>query len=103
MTTTKSLRKYKVCFILDLGNYQNPVETLIEKLTSTIEAIGGSVQKVKNLGQKEYARITDRKCPRGVYIEIDFEGPAESPAKLKEKLKLEKTINRIFIIIHETD
>lgn len=98
MTTTKALRKYKANFILDTRNYQNPIETLIEKLTSVIEAINGSVQKVKNLGQKDFARVTDRKFPGGIYVEIDFEGPAEAPLRLKEKLKLEKTINRIFVV-----
>ncbi len=98
MTTTKASRKYKASFILDTRNYQNPVETLIEKLTSVIEAINGSVQKIKNFGQKDFARVTDRKFPAGIYVEIDFEGPSEAPLRLKEKLKLEKTINRIFVV-----
>lgn len=97
MTATKELHKYKANFILDTRSYQNPIETLIEKLTNVIESINGSVQKVNNLGQKDFARVTDRKFPSGIYVEIDFEGPSDAPFRLKDKLKLEKTIDRIFI------
>ncbi|PWU06157.1 MAG: 30S ribosomal protein S6 [Verrucomicrobia bacterium] len=98
MTTTKALRSYKAFFILDTRNYQNPVETLIEKLTNVVEAVNGSVKKIKNFGQKDFSRVTNRKFPGGIYVEINFEGPAEAPLRLKEKLKLEKTVNRIFVV-----
>lgn len=98
MSTTKTLRNYKATFLLDLRNYQNPVETLIEKLTGVIEVIGGTIVKVKNLGQKDFARVTDKKFPAGVYVEVDFSGPSEAPSVLKDKLKLDRTINRIFVV-----
>lgn len=98
MSKTKALRNYKASFILDTRNYQNSVETLIERLTGVIQSINGSVKKVKNLGQKAFARVTDRKYPEGIYVDIDFEGSADLPLRLKERLKLDKTIDRIFIV-----
>lgn len=98
MSITKTLRNYRATFILDTRNYQNPIETLIERLTSVIEAIGGSVDKIKNLGQKDFARVTDRNFPTGTYVEFDFKGPASSPSTLKDKLKLDKTINRVLVV-----
>lgn len=97
MSTTKALRKYTATFVLDTRNYTNPVETLIEKLTGVIESIGGTVSKVNNLGQRDFARAVDRKFPAGIYVEITFEGPTESMSVLNEKLKLDKTVNRIFV------
>lgn len=100
MSTTKTLRSYKATFILDMRNYQNPVETLIERLTNVIQAVGGSVDKVTNLGQKDFARVTDRKFPAGIYVEINFSGPSEAPALLKEKLKLDKAVDRILVALN---
>lgn len=97
MSTTKTLRNYRATFLLDMRNYQNPVETLIERLTNVIETVGGTVIKVKNLGQKDFARVTDRKFPAGIYVDVDFSGPSEAPAAIKEKLKLDRAVNRILI------
>ena len=97
MSTTKTLRNYRATFLLDMRNYQNPVETLIERLTNVIQTVGGTVIKVKNLGQKDFARVTDRKFPSGIYVDVDFSGPSEAPAAIKEKLKLDKAVNRILV------
>lgn len=93
----KTTRNYKATFLLDLRNYQNPVETLIERLADVIKTVGGTVEKVKNLGQKEFARVTNRKFPAGIFVEIDFSGPTTSPDEIKRKLELEKAVNRILV------
>jgi ribosomal protein S6 len=46
---------------------------------------------------REFARAADRRFSQGHYVEIYFESTSELPAILKEKLKLDKRINRIFI------
>jgi len=97
MSTVETKRIYRATFILDTRNYQQPVETLIEKLTGVIESIKGLVQKVNNLGQKDFVRVTNRKFPSGIYLEVYFEGPSSAPSALKEKLKLDKTVNRVLV------
>ena len=97
MSTVETKHIYRATFILDTRNYQQPVETLIEKLTSVIESIKGLVQKVNNLGQKDFVRVTNRKFPAGIYLEVLFEGPPTAPSALKEKLKLDKTVNRVLV------
>ena len=95
MIVTQS--KYKATFILDTRGWEQPVESLIEKLKETIKAAEAEVLEVKNLGQKEFARVTDRNFPSGLYVQIHFQGPPTSPTQIKEKLRLEKTINRVII------
>ncbi len=90
--------KYKATFILDTRGYSEPVEALVEKLKGTIESAGGKVGKVENLGQKTFARTTDRTFPEGIYIGISFEGASALPAQIKEKLRLDKTVNRVLIL-----
>tara|TARA_B100001248_G_scaffold262736_1_gene261988 strand:- start:50555 stop:50857 length:303 start_codon:yes stop_codon:yes gene_type:complete len=97
MTETQTKRSYKATFILDTRNYQEPVETLVEKLKSTISAVDGTVTNVEDLGSQSFARVTDRNFPVGIYVSIDFDGATTSPQALKEKLRLDKTVNRIFV------
>lgn len=97
MSQTTKNKNYKATFILDTRNYTDPVESLIEKLTKTIQSIEGEVKAVKNMGQKAFVRITDKKFPAGIYLSMDFEGPASAPNALKEKLRLDKTVYRILV------
>ena len=97
MSETQTNNKYRATFILDTRGYEDPVETLIEKLSSTLAAIDCEVEKVENLGQKEFARVTDKKLPAGIYVQIEFTGQGDPNKRLNEKLKLDRTIKRIFI------
>lgn len=97
MSQTAIQRPYRATFILDLRNYQEPVETLIEKIKETVTAVEGTVEEVKNLGQKDFVRVTDRKRPHGIYVQVDFSGPGSAPVALKEKFRLDKTVDRILI------
>ena len=90
-------KSYKASFILDTRNYEEPIEEFIEKLTGIVEAIHGVVKKVENLGQMEFQRFIDRKFPHGIYLQMFIEGPSTVPATLKEKLHLDKTVNRILV------
>ena len=95
MTATKN--NYRASVILDLRGYSEPAETAIAKLTDTVKAVSGTVGEVKNLGQKDFVRITDRKNPNGVYVQIDFSAPATAPVAFRDKLRLDKTVKRILI------
>ena len=84
-------KKYKATFILDTRGYTEPVETLIEKIKSVVES-------VENLGQKSFARTTDRNFPVGIYVDVNYEGESSSNALIKEKFRLDKTVNRILVL-----
>ena len=88
---------YRASVILDLRGYTEPTETAIAKLTDTVKAVSGTVSEVKNLGQKDFIRVTDRKNPNGTYVQIDFTGPSTAPVAFREKLRLEKTVKRILV------
>ena len=97
MSKTSHKRQYKTSFILDTRNYKDSLESLIERVTKAIESVGGSVKKMENIGQKEFSRVTDRHFPNGIYLRADVEAPANYPADLNEKLRLDKSIDRVLI------
>ena len=91
-----NIKKYLSTFILDTRGYTEPVETLIEKIKSVVESC--KIESVENLGQKTFARTTDRNFPAGIYVEINYEGDTSANALIKEKFRLDKTVNRILVI-----
>ncbi len=92
--TTKS---YKANFILDPRHIEGSIDAIIEGLKEVISTVGGSVTAVQNNGMIPFTRVTDKKMPQGQYIQIDFTSEPTAPAALKEKLKLDKKVNRIVI------
>ncbi len=98
-TSTVNTRDYEATFILDTRTYQEPIETLIERITSIIESIHGKVDAVQNQGQKAFARVTNRKFPAGIYVSFKISAGANFPKTLKERFKLDKLVNRILITV----
>ena len=90
-------RNYRATFIIDNRGKEDSVEQLIDSLKQEIETVGGSVSAVENLGRKDFARVTDREFPGAPYVQVDFSAPAAAPAQLKERLRLNTNVYRLFI------
>lgn len=90
-------KKYKATFVLDTRGYDQPVETLIEKLTGLITSLDGKVEAVDNMGVKDFVRTPDRKFPSGAFVAFEISGSPALPAAIKEKLRRDRTVNRVLI------
>lgn len=93
--TTKN--NYKATFILDLRDSEDDSAKVLADLNELLKTIGGEPSDSEDLGMRDFARAADRRFAQGHYVEIYFEGAGHVPATLKEKLKLEKRVNRIFV------
>ncbi len=91
------MKNYLATFILDTRKHQDSMESLFEHVKAGIATIGGDVQDLKDLGTKDFVRITDRKMPSGHYLQVTFKAPAEGPSALQERFRLDKSINRILV------
>lgn len=90
-------RNYKATFILDNRGKEDSVDQLIEGLTKEINAVQGEVTAVEQLGRRDFARVTDVKFPAGVYVQVSFSAPAEAPAQLHERLRLNDNVYRSLV------
>ena len=95
MNPTK--RNYRATFILDNRGEKETAETIIESVKQEITAVQGEVTGVENLGKRDFARVIDRKFTSGTYVHVSFSAPAEGPAQLKERLRLNHNVYRTFI------
>ena len=97
MTTATIRREYLASLILDLRGSTDAPETVTDKLKEVLKTIDCKVTEVENLGQKEFSRVVDRKFPSGLYVQLRFEGPVTAPAQFREKLRLDRTVNRLLV------
>ena len=95
MKATK--RNYRASFILDNRGKEDSVDQIIDGVKKEITAIEGEVTAVENLGKKDFVRVTDRKFTSGAYVQVAFSAPAEAPAQLKERLRLNSSVYRTFV------
>jgi small subunit ribosomal protein S6 len=83
--------------ILDTRNYQDSIEHLIEAIKSKLEETGAIINGVINKGQMKFRRVTDRKFPTGLYLQVAFQAPTSAPEFIRSKFSLDATVNRVFI------
>lgn len=90
-------KRYRATFILDTRNHTDSVETLIDSIKELIASVGAQDVEAKNLGAKEFIRVTDRNFPSGQFVQYVFSGAPEVPAQVHERFRLDKSVNRILI------
>lgn len=88
---------YKATFIFDMRGYEEPVETLIERVKDVITQIGGTVGEVKDMGVRDFAYITQKNFTQAPYVQVFYTGDSTTPAILKEKLRLDKQVVRCMV------
>lgn len=90
-------RNYRASFIFDNRGKEETVDQMVEGVKKVIAEVKGEVTAVENIGRKDFARVTDKKMTGATYVHINFAGPADAPAQLREKLRLNGTVYRTFI------
>jgi len=94
---TNNNRTYEATLVLDTSESNESADAMISKISEIIASLNGEVKKVENLGLRDLARPQDRNLASAAYVKIDFESGPEGPATVKEKLRLDKSIDRILI------
>jgi ribosomal protein S6 len=90
-------RDYRAIVIFDTRGYEDPVDSLIEKISGILNDAGGEVKKVENLGHRDFVAGASNKHAGDIYAVFDFSGGADLPAVLKEKTRLDKTVYRVNV------
>lgn len=90
-------RNYRATFILDNRGKEDSVDQIIDGVKKDIAAVHGEVTAVETIGKKDFVRVTDRKFTGAPYVHVNFSAPAEAPAQLKERLRLNNNVYRILV------
>ncbi|MDX2185423.1 MAG: 30S ribosomal protein S6 [Opitutaceae bacterium] len=90
-------RNYRATFILDNRGKEDSIEQIIEGVKKDIAAVQGEISNIENLGKRDFIRVTDKKLTGGTYVQVAFAAPAQGPAQLKERLRLNNSVYRTFV------
>ena len=90
-------RNYRASFILDNRGKEETADQIVEGVKKVIADVKGEVTGVENIGRKDFVRVIDKKFTAAHYVHINFSGPPEAPAQLREKLRLNGSVYRTFI------
>jgi small subunit ribosomal protein S6 len=90
-------RNYRATFILDNRGKEETIEQIVDGVKKVIAEVKGEVSAVETIGKKDFARVTDKKLTGAHYVHVNFSGPADAPAHLREKLRLNGSVYRTFI------
>lgn len=90
-------RNYRATFILDNRGQADSIDQIIEGVKEVIAAVQGEVSAVENLGKKDFVRVTNAKLTGATYVQVAFSAPADGPAQLRERLRLNQNVYRTFV------
>lgn len=95
--TSQKSQNYRATFVLDMRDKTESVEEVIEQLKKEVEADQAEIVNVENIGRKDFARAPDRELKAGIFVQIDFRSPGYPPNALHERLRLNKTVDRVMV------
>ncbi|HAF58198.1 MAG TPA: 30S ribosomal protein S6 [Opitutae bacterium] len=90
-------RNYSATIVIDPSGSEGSSNEMIPKLTEAIAQSDGEVNKVVELGQHDFAYPIKKNFTKGTYLQFEITGSPDTPGKIKEKLRLEKKVDRILI------
>ena len=90
-------RNYEATLVLDTRGSTESADAMISKVSEIIANLNGEVKKIENLGSRTLVRPQNKDMPDAAYVKIDFESGPEGPAAVKERLRLDKSVDRILI------
>jgi small subunit ribosomal protein S6 len=90
-------RTYRATFILDNRGQEASIDQIVDGVKKVIGEVKGEVTAVETVGKKDFIRVTDKKLTGAHYVQINFSGPADAPANLRERLRLNNSVYRTFI------
>ena len=90
-------RNYSATIVIDPSGSEGSSSEMIPKITEIIAQSNGEVKKVQELGQHDFAYPLKKSLSRGTYLQLDISGEPNTPFTIKEKLRLEKKVDRILI------
>lgn len=85
-------RKYQGLIVLNTKSLDGTVDELVSSVANEIEAEGGKIEKVVQLGRRQFA-YNARHLEAGHYVNYLFAGSPDMIAKLQARLRLNTKVH----------
>jgi small subunit ribosomal protein S6 len=87
------LKKYEGLIVLDAALKEETERDLVERIQKEIEQAGGRVETVQKMGQRPFARISNKRSA-GHYVNFIFHAPGTALKELDAKFRLDADLYR---------
>ena len=94
------MRKYEAVFILDPRKVEGEGEAFSTSIEENFKSMGGTVERVKCLERKTFARPIGRHT-MGIYWDYVVSLPPDAVAKIKDQYRLNQTVLRLVFFNFE--
>lgn len=90
------MNNYQLLYIIENGIGDEEKQALVEKFSSLVESLGGTVDAIEKWGTRKYAYPINYK-KEGYYVLMKFSANAEAPAEIERQMKINENIVREMI------
>ena len=86
---------YLATIVFDPKGSDGSTDEMIPKLSEIIVNVEGEVQKVESQGTHDF--VSSKGKAKVGLLAVELSGDSEMPSRLKEKLRLEKKVDRVIV------
>lgn len=90
-------RSYKATFLLDSRQVEGPVDELVSRYEEVLKGLGAEISRAESLGAHNLVRPARTGMSNAFMVEYDFLAAPEAGAALQEKVRLDRTVNRVIV------
>jgi ribosomal protein S6 len=87
------LNKYEGLIVLDAALKEETERDIVERIQKEIEHAGGKVETVQKMGQRPFARLSNKRSG-GHYVNVIFAAPGKALKELDAKFHLDADLYR---------
>ena len=88
---------YESIFILRPSLTDEDIQKTLDKVKSTLEKSGGTIERLENWGKKKLAYEVKRE-KKGVYVQLNFRGSGVAVTELERFFRLEDAIMKFLTV-----
>jgi small subunit ribosomal protein S6 len=88
---------YESIFILRPSLADEDIQKTLDKVKSTVEKSGGTIERLENWGKKKLAYEVKRE-KKGVYVQLNFHGNGTAVSELERLFRLEDAIMKFLTV-----
>lgn len=90
------MKRYEGLFILNTGGKEDAVKDTLDKISSEIVALGGTVETIQKMDRKQFARVADKRHSSGFYANVIFSATPAAQKQLQGKFTLNPEVFRVL-------
>ncbi len=93
------MKSYEGLFILNTTGREEGIKDMIDKISAEITAQGGKIETVQKMDKRPFARVADKRCSSGFYVNFIFSAPPQAIAQLRSVFTLNEDVFRVVFTL----